>query len=605
MSNYLAVVSVAECLFAVASLSLILFAYERTLVPLYGFGPTTSHLHLAGLAATVFTSVQPFRISSSNTRLLSGLILSLAPNASYWVATWTARRKDVFWGPLTTHAIVLGPLVFILTSVINNALHIYFNRTQTQRTSILYRFASTSFAYIISSLVATHVWTHVSALNAISDSQMFLFLAGCSYALWISLYPSPEVHVPSNKNTKKIQKKLPYTSSQIKVVVFIAFIGLWLNFQDKLSNPVLPHPLHETYTHPFQPLQIHSSVQSNTGLIVVGEMLPPADDLSKNREMHSARYLRASHSILGGVWTHNNVQTLDNIPPVTDSFGAPLGDSIYATFVIQEAARLVNSTDKGKTGNWEHALVIGLGAGISAASFMRHGISTSIVEIDPAVYEAARTYFGLPDPGPGKVFLEDARTWAARRKDVTELGTRGTLFDIVVHDCFSGGGVPEHIFTSEFWEDIKAAMQPDGILVVNFAGVLAGESSLMIVYTLEESFGKCRAFHDVFGELPDEKYQTEFVNMVIFCSKSAQPITFRKSNNPDYLGSPLRRHVLQSMPHREVKLNLIRKDHSEENDAKYLLKDAHNPLGSLQKEQGGHHWELMRQVLPDVHWETY
>ena len=104
----------------------------------------------------------------------------------------------------------------------------------------------------------------------------------------------------------------------------------------------------------------------------------------------------------------------------------------------------------------------GLGAGTSANAFIRHGISTTIVEIDPAVYGAARKWFGLPDPGPGKVFIEDARVWAASQEAKKE----GDLYDVVIHDCFSGGGVPEHIFTVEFWNDLKAVMAPDAVFVV-------------------------------------------------------------------------------------------------------------------------------------------
>jgi spermidine synthase len=97
---------------------------------------------------------------------------------------------------------------------------------------------------------------------------------------------------------------------------------------------------------------------------------------------------------------------------------------------------------------------------------MRHDISTTIVEIDPAVYKAARTFFGLPDPGADKVFLEDARTWVAKQRATIDKGDNTTRFDIVVHDCFSGGGVPQHIFTTEFWVDLKTVMEPEGILVV-------------------------------------------------------------------------------------------------------------------------------------------
>jgi hypothetical protein len=61
--------------------------------------------------------------------------------------------------------------------------------------------------------------------------------------------------------------------------------------------------------------------------------------------------------MLGGVWTHNSVHVLDE-PPISDSFGVRLGDSIYSTFCLQEAVRLVNSTTAGKKGEWRNALIM-------------------------------------------------------------------------------------------------------------------------------------------------------------------------------------------------------------------------------------------------------
>lgn len=103
---------------------------------------------------------------------------------------------------------------------------------------------------------------------------------------------------------------------------------------------------------------------------------------------------------------------------------------------------------------------------MSATAFQRHGISTTIVEIDPAVYNAARTFFGFTDPGPDKVFLEDARSWVATKRASIQAGNREMRYDFVVHDCFSGGGVPEQLFTLEFWEDLKTILRPDGVVVV-------------------------------------------------------------------------------------------------------------------------------------------
>lgn len=70
------------------------------------------------------------------------------------------------------------------------------------------------------------------------------------------------------------------------------------------------------------------------------------------------RYLRASHSLLGGNWVGPKVFARD---PTTvlfkDEDGTPLGDTIYSAFVVQEAVRLFEiegrSFDEG-----EHALLM-------------------------------------------------------------------------------------------------------------------------------------------------------------------------------------------------------------------------------------------------------
>lgn len=75
------------------------------------------------------------------------------------------------------------------------------------------------------------------------------------------------------------------------------------------------------------------------------------------------------------------------------------------------------------------------------------------------------------------------------------------------------------------------------------------------------------------------------------------------------------------MESRELNLDLIRGPQGSDQD---ILTDEHNSLGALQEKQGAHHWlgkplfsflcgnllkrftgAVMRDVLPDVHWETY
>ncbi len=128
---------------------------------------------------------------------------------------------------------------------------------------------------------------------------------------------------------------------------------LWLS-----NPPLLPQPMTEPYTHPNFPLRILSSVPSVTGRVIVGEFLPSDSWVPDAPERYptSFRYLRASHSILGGVWIGDNVSTRNNESPALDATGTPLGDSIYSAFVLQEAVRLIDGTDRGVPNGQEKAL---------------------------------------------------------------------------------------------------------------------------------------------------------------------------------------------------------------------------------------------------------
>jgi hypothetical protein len=176
----------------------------------------------------------------------------------------------------------------------------------------------------------------------------------------------------------------------------------------------------------------------------------------------------------------------------------------------------------------------GLGTGISATAFHRHNLATTVVEIDEAVYNASRQYFGLPDFGSNRVFIQDAKFWVKERKEKFA-GTKKGLFDIVVHDCFSGGGVPAQLFTSEFWGDLKGVLHPEGVVAIvcaclrtpctltdgslcltgqNFGGIPSQDPFKHILVTLSRNFAQCRAFHDSLQPISKDDLLNQFINVV-------------------------------------------------------------------------------------------
>jgi len=82
---------------------------------------------------------------------------------------------------------------------------------------------------------------------------------------------------------------------------------------------------------------------------------------------------------------------------------------------------------------------------------------------------------------------------------------------------------------------------------------------------------------------------------VFFCTSSTNPLTFRRARVPDYLGSPLRRHVLSTLPDREINLETVKASVTKDNKDQdsFILTERRNPLGELQEAEGHHHWTCM------------
>jgi spermidine synthase len=98
----------------------------------------------------------------------------------------------------------------------------------------------------------------------------------------------------------------------------------------------------------------------------------------------------------------------------------------------------------------------GLGVGISTTQLLNQGIQVDIVEIDPFVYYAAKTYFNLPNPR--RVYLQDGLAVLEQSKAAS--------YNVILHDVFTGGSVPRHLFSLESLQLIKSKLKSNGILVM-------------------------------------------------------------------------------------------------------------------------------------------
>lgn len=332
------------------------------------------------------------------------------------------------------------------------------------------------------------------------------------------------------------------------------------------------------YSHPsFPSVRLLNSTKSLTGNIVVGELLTPsiaAAGLSAqqkrdfgrsnpwahrdNKYSLPMRYLRADHSLLGGVW-------LPNYPSLKGSV------SFYGVFYLQEAAHYLSPppydefiTNFSSNNARPNVLIMGLGIGTAAQGYSSASYDVSVLEIDPSVYENAVKYFGLSPEF--EHFIMDAADWLNsytlprsvpveppiwKRPFVTSTGEedyyddessttskmvftnkndkdayeattpasadiiptipvpiipnknvkyrRNKRYNVVVHDLFSGGNGPANLFSQRAFEIIRDyVLEPKvGVLVVNIYGSARGSATLKVLRTLQLVYGDtCDMFHD-------------------------------------------------------------------------------------------------------------
>jgi len=206
------------------------------------------------------------------------------------------------------------------------------------------------------------------------------------------------------------------------------------------------------------------------------------------------------------------------------------------------------------------ALIIGLGAGHMAKTLHdRYGIVTDTLEIDPAVADAASKYFGFKPTG--QAIVGDARY---------EIGHLKGPYDLIIHDCFTGGSEPAHLLTVETLAQLRGLLSNDGILALNFVAFSSDKNAALssVSRTIEQVF----PHQSVFIAEPGEDY-----NDFIFLMANRPIDLTSKSLLPDQVA------WLQN------RIYTVNKNQG------VLLTDNLNPLEHLQTQKAEHY----RHVLAD------
>lgn len=361
--------------------------------------------------------------------------------------------------------------------------------------------------------------------------------------------------------------------------------------------PAILHTLwanpHHVSDHGFQ--LANSTLHANENYTILARQESVTGYLSvlENSADNAFRLLRCDHSLLGGEWL---------VTPEAYRRGQRQRESIFAVFVLLEAVRLVEPIDSSIPAlddSKKSALNIGLGIGTAPNAMIAHGINTTIVELDPVVHHYATKYFGL-SPNHTAV-IRDAVAYVAE-KSVTNPGS----FNYIIHDVFTGGAEPVHLFTTEFMQGLHNLLTVDGVVAINYAGDLSLGSTRLVLNTIHAIFPACRLFRD---QPPSENLkpgEADFINMVVICVKSdngrgKQAITFRQPKQKDFLGSIARQNFLMPKEELEVKYDYVKP----ENGGRTMGKAEVGELEKYHKEGAVSHWKIMRTVLPAGVWEMW
>jgi spermidine synthase len=191
----------------------------------------------------------------------------------------------------------------------------------------------------------------------------------------------------------------------------------------------------------------------------------------------------------------------------------------------------------------------------------RYGMTVDTLEIDPAVATAATAFFGFKPTG--QQVIGDGRYEIRRLQGP---------YDLIIHDCFTGGSEPSHLLTVETLSQLRGLLNKHGILALNFVA-FGQEGRNPALASVARTLSEVYAHRVAFVSDPGKDF-----NDYIFLA-SAQPIE------------------LQAPPLDPAQAAWLRnRRYDVDADAGVILSDNLNPLEHLQTRKAEHY----RRVLVDM-----
>jgi spermidine synthase len=164
--------------------------------------------------------------------------------------------------------------------------------------------------------------------------------------------------------------------------------------------------------------------------------------------------------------------------------------------------------------NTKNVLFAGGGGFIGPKAFLSAfpKMNINVVELDPAVIDAAKSYFNINiyDNNPRlKIYNYDARDFLSKTHDE---------YDIIFLDAFSKNNVPFHLMTLEYYELLYKKLGSNGVIVSNQIGSLEGGPTSELYRAVYKTIGQVFPHVYVFPTIPDEPKTVQ--NIILVATKS-------------------------------------------------------------------------------------
>lgn len=108
----------------------------------------------------------------------------------------------------------------------------------------------------------------------------------------------------------------------------------------------------------------------------------------------------------------------------------------------------------------KRVLVVGLGGGTIPGILHKHYPKTMIdvVDIDPDVVKVAKEFFAFREDASMRVHVADGRRFIEQCEEP---------YDMIFLDAYGDEEIPYHLATQQFLEAVRAALNPNGVVVAN------------------------------------------------------------------------------------------------------------------------------------------